>query len=93
MSKSMYGSIDFSKLLEEAKKGNKAFKRAENGKIYLDIKLWINDEPDTYNNNASLQSNPKKENADHRFYFGNLKYSEVKPIVQEDIPAEDDLPY
>ena len=32
--KSYYGSIDFSKLLEQAKSGNKAFSKNENGKIY-----------------------------------------------------------
>ncbi|WP_322970303.1 hypothetical protein [Faecalibacter sp. LW9] len=98
MAKLYYGSIDFSKLLEEAKKGNKAFSRAQNGKIYLNLNVWINDEKDQYGNDASIQSTFKDAKKEDKFYFGNLKASEpsLKPLEAgaKDIPTdEDDLPF
>ena len=98
MSKLLYGSIDFSKLLEEAKKGNKAFSRAENGKIYLNVNVWINDEKDKFGNDASMQTSFKDATKEDKFYFGNLKISEVKapeslPENSNDIPEADDLPF
>ncbi len=92
---SFYGSIDFSKLLEQAKAGNKAFTKNENGKIYLNVRVWVNDEKDTYGNDASFQSNFKGAQKEDKFYFGNLKEStptqeEIKP---DDIPDVDGLPF
>ena len=93
MAQSFYGSIDFSKLLEQAKSGNKAFTKTENGKIYLNVRVWVNDEQDNYGNIASFQSNFKGATKEDKFYFGNLK--ESKPIEQEikpeDIPESFDL--
>lgn len=98
MAKLYFGSIDFSKLLEEAKKGNKAFSRAQNGKIYLNLNVWINDEKDQYGNDASIQSSFKDATKEDKFYFGNLKASEPnqKPLEAgaNDIPTDDDdLPF
>jgi len=98
MSKLMYGSIDFSKLLELAKQGNKAFKKADNGKIYLNLNVWINDEQDKFGNDASLQTSFKDAQKDEKHYFGNLKFSEFKePSDLEEnsaeIPEINDLPF
>lgn len=98
MSKLLYGSIDFSKLLELAKSGNKAFSRAENGKIYLNLNVWINDEKDRFGNDASVQTSFKDANKEDKHYFGNLKISEApapKPLEQNnaEVPAANDLPY
>ena len=97
MSQLLYGSIDFSKLLEEAKKGNKAFSKAKNGKIYCNINLWINDEKDEYGHDASIQTSFKDATKEDRFYVGNLKISEPnqKPLEagSAEIPEDDDLPY
>jgi hypothetical protein len=92
---SFYGSIDFSKLLEQAKTGNKAFTKNENGKIYLNVRVWVNDELDKYGNVASFQSNFKGATKEDRFYFGNLKESEqiVEEVTAEDIPDTDSLPF
>lgn len=78
MSQKLYGSFDFSKLLELAKQGNKAFSKAENGKIYCNVDIWINDEKDKYGNNASIQTNFKDATKEDKVYFGNLKLSERK---------------
>lgn len=98
MGKLLYGSIDFSKLLELAKSGNKAFSKAENGKIYLNLNVWINDTKDQYGNDASIQTSFKDASKEDRFYFGNLKVSEQQPSRpleknDTDVPSSDDFPF
>ena len=98
MSKLLYGSLDFSKLLELAKAGNKAFSKASNGKIYLNLNVWINDEKDNYGNDASIQTTFKEATKEEKIYFGNLKISEQKPpepLAENsvEIPDEMDLPF
>jgi hypothetical protein len=93
---SYYGSIDFTKLVEMAKAGNKAFTKTENGKIYLNVRVWVNDELDKFGNCASFQSNFKGATKEDKFYFGNLK--ESTPIEGEvtanDVDINfDELPY
>lgn len=93
MSQSFYGSIDFSKLLEQAKAGNKAFTKTENGKIYLNVRVWVNDEEDKFGNIASFQSNFKGAQKEDKFYFGNLKESKAveQKVESSDIPSDDDF--
>ena len=98
MSKLLYGSVDFSKLLELAKAGNKAFSKAANGKIYLNLNIWINDEKDNYGNDASVQTTFKDATKEEKVYCGNFKISEQKapePLQEgsDDIPEADDLPF
>jgi hypothetical protein len=95
MATGFYGSIDFSKLMEQAKAGNKAFTKSENGKIYLNVRVYVNDEVDKYGNIASFQSNFKGATKEDKFYFGNLKEStplEI-PIVEAEIIDADSLPF
>jgi hypothetical protein len=95
MAQSYYGSIDFSKLIEQAKSGNKAFSKSENGKIYLNVRMYVNDEVDKFGNVASFQSNFKGATKEDKFYFGNMK--ESTPIENKvdvvDIPDFDVLPF
>ena len=95
MAQSFYGSIDFTKLVEQVKAGNKAFTKTENGKIYLNVRVWVNDETDKFGNIASLQSNFKGAQKEDKFYFGNLK--ESTPVSEEikatDIPDLSDFPF
>ena len=95
MAQSYYGSIDFSKLIEQAKSGNKAFTKSENGKIYLNVRMYVNDEVDKFGNIASFQSNFKGAAKEDKFYFGNMK--ESTPIESQVeavyVPAADDLPF
>jgi len=95
MATSYYGSIDFTKLLEQAKAGNKAFTKNENGKIYLNVRVYVNEEVDKYGNIASLQSNFKGATKDDKFYFGNLKESTPieSKVESNDLPEIDDLPF
>lgn len=92
-----YGSIDFSKLLEQAKAGNKAFTKSEkNGRIYLNVDVFIKDEVDQYGNIASIRGTFKGAQKEDKFYFANLKESvpfvEQQPALNE-IPETDDLPF
>lgn len=80
---------------------------AKSGKKYVSIKMWINDEPDQYGNNASVQVGQTKEEIDQKLkaiYIGNLKNyqseqkespkANVKSSVQNNAPEiEDDLPF
>lgn len=99
MSKLLFGSIDFSKLLELAKAGDKSFTKHKNGKLYVSLNVWINDEKDKVGNDASIQTNFKDATKEQKHYFGNLKFSEFKepkPLGAEDtafIPEEEDLPF
>lgn len=96
MSQLLFGSVDFSKLLELAKAGNKAFKKAENGKIYLNLNVWINDDTDQYGNHASIQTSFKDAKKEDRIYVGNMKKGEGgggTPVQSSDIPETDDLPF
>ena len=92
-----FGSIDFSKLLEMAKAGNKAFTKSEkNGRIYLNVDVYVKDEVDQYGNIASIRGTFKGAQKEDKFYFANLKESapfiEAQPAIDE-IPTVDDLPF
>ena len=95
----MFGSICLSELNEQAKKGNKAFSRGQNGKIYVNINVWINDTQDQYGNDASVKISTPKDEVDEKIYIGNLKFSLLKgnePLTPEsitDLVDEDILPF
>lgn len=76
----------------------------KNGKKYLNINLWLNDEPDQFNNNGSIQVSQSKEEREagaKKQYIGNFKYAKVSNTqttgngASENVQAEpiDDLPF
>lgn len=91
MAKLNVGSICVTDLLEQAKAKHSAFVKSEkNGKIYANIKVWVNDTPDQYGNHISLQLNSSKERKDieEKVYIGNAKQVEMKepqPIGDNDV--------
>lgn len=99
MGKPMMGSINLSKLNANAKLGHSAYTKAgKDNDIFINVTLWINDEPDKFGNTMSVQLNPKQESGDEKVYFGNFKPSERKepePIAPgtADVPEDDDLPF
>ncbi len=100
MSQLFTGSICLSDLLDMAKRQHSAFTKAQNGKIYANIKIWLNDEPDKYGNSVGLQLNSTKEKKDTEptFYIGNAKRVEAaapKPLTNSDLTnlSEDSLPF
>lgn len=101
MGKMITGSVDLTKLIEKAKEGHSAFKKADNGHIYINVLVWENDVPDKFGNNFSVQLNAKKDAAESekKQYIGNLKYQEkgegVAPTAA-DLPTQefmDNLPF
>lgn len=92
MSKLFYGSICLTDILDKAKQKHEAFSKAKNGKIYVDISVWLNDEPDKYGNVMSVQVNAKEKG--NRLYIGNLKPAEPKapePLTDDDATELEDL--
>lgn len=92
MSTLYYGSIDISNLLEKLKSKHSGFVKANNGKIYANIKIWKNDEPDRYGNLLSIMLSSKKEKieSEGKVYIGNCKESEYdgpQPISNNDIDS------
>lgn len=94
MGKPMHGSICLSDLSAAFKKNHSAFNKSQkNGKIYANIAVWMNDEPDEYGNILSFQLNSKKDAPDDKVYFGNAKLPDGgKPAAAAASSApEDDL--
>lgn len=105
------GSIDLTQLMAWAKEGKLgAFNRGQkNNHVYVNVTVWVNEEPNQYGHHASLQLNASKEHNESlngakpdKCYFGNLKKSDFgqpKPVVADpksnefDLGADDDLPF
>lgn len=78
--KPFMGSINLSKLLANAKIGHSSFTKAgANNDIFVNVTLWLNDEPDKFKNVISVHLNPAKNSADEKVYFANFKPSEALP--------------
>lgn len=98
MSQLFTGSINLTKLLEEAKAGKSAFtKSPKNGNIYCNIAMWLNDERDQYGNDGSIQINGKKESKETEgkgAYIGNFMKQgagEPTPVTAADAAALPDI--
>jgi hypothetical protein len=92
----MHGSICLSDLGDAYKAGHSAFNKSEkNGKVYANIAVWMNDQPDQYGNILSFQLNYKKDAEDEKVYFGNAKLPDaVKPAPAEVKNSKsDDIPF
>lgn len=96
MSQSFYGSIDFTKLIEQAKAGHKAFSKSEkNGRIYLNVDVYVKDEVNQFGNIASIRGTFKGATKEDKFYFANLKQSTPfeERVDATDIPDVDELSF
>lgn len=80
------GSLQVSELLEQLKAGHDAFKKTNNGKIYANVQIWLNDKPDDYGNILSVQLNPAKDSKFQKKYIINAKEQEVR---SKDLNADD----
>lgn len=96
------GSLCLTEIIDLAKSGHSAFTKAENGKIYFNIKIWHNEEPDKFGNCMSIQLNPKKDapESENKKYIGNAKEVKAKePVKASSNDIEklsenmDDLPF
>jgi len=96
MSKNFYGSIDLTQLLEAARALHPAFKRAgEKNHVYVNVSVWLNDEPDKFGNVLSIKALPPADSQAERFYIGNCKPGKIQPqeLNPDDFGSDDDLPF
>ncbi len=105
MPKSYYGTIDYDKLIKDLKAGRlKTFKSAKTGTRYIDVNVYINDQPNQYKNIGSISVPLKDEfhtdTEDGKkiksLYIGNLKENEaaVQEATADDFQNDDDdLPF
>lgn len=96
--KPFMGSINLSKLLANAKIGHSSFTRAGKDKeVFVNVTLWLNEEPDKFKNVMSVHLNPAKDSGDEKVYFANFKPSEALPPRPVEAGSEDfdetDLPF
>ena len=83
MSKLLTGSIELTKI-------DKAKIVEKNGRKWLNIAVWINDNKDQYGNIASIQISSKKD--EPKIYIGNLKeFEQVQAASQPAAPAPDQV--
>lgn len=80
MSKLTTASLSYTDIVEKAKSGHSAFSRAKNGKVYFNIAIWGNDEPDKFGNDVSIMLNSAKDKkeAEGKVYIGNGKVQKSK---------------
>ncbi|MEA1849242.1 hypothetical protein U9K52_09985 [Chryseobacterium sp. MHB01] len=97
MSQLLYGSLNYDALLKAVKSGRVKVFKTESGVRLININVWVNDEPDKYDNDASIQVQLKDEFKEEKAdYVGNLrKYvkKELKEGSSEDFNDDDDLPF
>lgn len=70
--------------------------QAKNGKLYLNLDLWVNDEKDQYGNIGSLsvrQTKEAREAKEKKIYIGNFKPLEKTAPEPPTAQAYDDLPF
>lgn len=102
-SQRLYGSMNLTKMMDKAKAGHSAFRKANNGDIYFNVTQWINEERDAKGNDSSILLSSKKEAKDSegKVYIGNLKKADndtggeapVKPSDLSELGSLDDLPF
>lgn len=74
------GSICVTDLVEQINAGHSAGNWGKNGKIYANVTVFVNDEPDKFKNDGSICLNSSKEGRQKEsekktFYIGNVKKS------------------
>jgi hypothetical protein len=75
MSNRINSSLCLTDLGDKYRAGHSAFSKGTNGKIYVNITSWINDEADKFGNDVSHQLNSKQDQreAEGKVYVGNGK--------------------
>ena len=72
--------------------------QAKNGKLYLNIDIWINNDVDQYGNIGSVsvrQTKEQREAKEKKVYLGNFKTSDLKQAAPQapEQPELDSLPF
>lgn len=96
MTNEMYGgSLCITDLMNMLNQQHSAYsKSAKNNKVYGNIIVWKNAEPDEFGNSISIQLSSSKDKRDTekekfgKAYIGNAKKIETnKPVAQRDLPS------
>ena len=82
MSKLFTGSIDLSKIDKET-----LYTHAD-GRKFLNLSIWLNDAPDQFGNNMSIQQQTPKDAP--KIYLGNAKEYKREERTE---PKTEDLPF
>lgn len=91
MSKSYWGSINVTELVNALNQKHSAFVKAGQSKnIFAAVTLWENDKPDQYGNTHSLHLNAAKGSDDANIYISNLKPTTVKLTDADSINLDAD---
>ena len=104
MSQNYYGSINYDLLLENLKAGKLKTFKTEKGVRLININVFVSDQPDQYENVASVSSPLKEEfhteeggKKKNKVFIGNLKKSEnsISEATADDFKEDedDDLPF
>ena len=83
MSKLLTASINLSKVNKE-----KLF-TSKNLEKWLNISIWLNDEPDKFGNDCSIQQ--KTDKGEDKIFLGNGKYFVKRDEVNNSLPPGDPL--
>ena len=90
MSKKYWGSMNLNAIKEAIQGGVTPFE-GKKGK-YLEIQVWVNDEPDQFGNSLSIQVYNKETK--QATYLANLKLSDYQPDGAASAKSsEPDLPF
>ena len=90
MSKKYWGSMNLNAIKEAIQGGVTPFE-GKKGK-YLEIQVWVNDEPDQFGNSLSIQVYNKETK--QATYLANLKLSDYQPDGAAPAKSsEPDLPF
>ncbi len=103
---SFYGQLNLTEINEALKSGHIKAQKIQTKKgeqIVFDVMVWVHEEADQFNNNASVQCSLKTEshqaNVKNTYYIGNLRYQIPKvetatdSDIAEAITEDDDLPF
>lgn len=104
---SLYGQLNFTEIKEALKSGKIKAQRIQTKKgeqIVFDVNVWMHEEADQFNNNASIQCSLKEEiykaGEKNPFYIGNLRFkaATATEATEKDIAGQvdeddDDLPF
>ncbi|MFN9518526.1 MAG: hypothetical protein ACK574_02210 [Bacteroidota bacterium] len=75
-------SVCLDDLYAQSKAGHPRFKKNANGKTYVSLNVWVNEQPDKFGNNVSVQL--YDANAERKvIYVGNGRTGEAVEKQQE----------
>lgn len=89
------GSICFTDLWKQMYEKHSAFQKGKNGKLYVNVSIWVNEHKDDFGNDLAIKLSKKKDSDDETPYIGNAKSQERQappPPSDNDLKEYGDLP-